>query len=224
MWQFIQDEVLGMKWLDQLISSFLDLCGLDTATRIGGSSSEQEETVPVDLNAGLDYLRELGETVLAERVVAENERIRNNLLPIYRELPHCVFQGDENFSNVCVDEDGVICGLFDFNMSGTDVNANYLANVAFLGRFVLDDDIFDTHDAAWAFEEILAGFRRSTKVIRQHYRFTEPEQEAYMLYAKIVMFSGWANSSTFQEFLKKPEYRTSCIELINMILDWNNDE
>ena len=37
MWQFIQDEVLGMKWLDQLISSFLDLCGLDTATRIGGS-------------------------------------------------------------------------------------------------------------------------------------------------------------------------------------------
>lgn len=177
-----------------------------------------------NLDALTADLRELGETVLAERVVAENERIRNNLLPIYRELPHCVFQGDENFSNVCVDEDGVICGLFDFNMSGTDENANYLANVAFLGRFVLDDDIFDTHDAAWAFEEILAGFRRSTKVIRQHYRFTEPEQEAYMLYAKIVMFSGWANSSTFQEFLKKPEYRTSCIELINMILDWNNNE
>lgn len=173
-----------------------------------------------NLDALTADLRELGETVLAERVVAENERIRNNLLPIYRELPHCVFQGDENFSNVCVDEDGVICGLFDFNMSGTDVNANYLANVAFLGRFVLDDDIFDTHDAAWAFEEILAGFRRSTKVIRQHYHFTEPEQEAYMLYAKIVMFSGWANSSTFQEFLKKPEYRTSCIELINMILDF----
>ena len=174
-----------------------------------------------NLDALTADLRELGETALASQLVAENERIRNKLLPIYRELPHCVFQGDESFSNVCVDKDGVICGLFDFNMSGTDVNANYLANVAFLGRFVLDDDIFDTHDAAWAFAEILAGFRRSTKVIAQHYHFTEPEWEAYLLYAKIVMFSGWANASTFQEFLKKPAYRASCIALMRMILHWD---
>lgn len=166
-------------------------------------------------------LRKQGETTLADRLDAENTRIRTRLLALYPTLPSCVFQGDENFSNVCVDQDGIICGLFDFNMSGTDVNANYLANTAFLGRFVLDDDVFDTHNAAWAYDQILAGFRKSTKVILKHYCFTEQELEAYYLYAKIVMFSGWANTSTFQEFLKKPEYRAACLELIDLLLRWD---
>lgn len=192
------------------------------------------ELAPYDIPYGIDEkqqnvnlltadLREQGETALADRIIAENERIRSKLLPIYRELPQCVFQGDENFSNVCIDESGKIIGLFDFNMSGRDVNANYLANVAYLARFVLDDDIFDTHDAALAFDAILDGFCRSTKIIRQHYHFTEPEWEAYLLYAKIVMFSGWANASTFRDFLKKPEYRAQCLKLIGMILDWDAD-
>lgn len=37
MWQFIQDEVLGMKWLNRLIGSLLSSFGLDTQSRIGGS-------------------------------------------------------------------------------------------------------------------------------------------------------------------------------------------
>ena len=36
-WDFIQDEVLGMKWLNRLIGSLLSLTGLDTESRIGGS-------------------------------------------------------------------------------------------------------------------------------------------------------------------------------------------
>ena len=37
MWQFIQDEVLGMKWLNRLIGSLLSSFGLDNESRIGGS-------------------------------------------------------------------------------------------------------------------------------------------------------------------------------------------
>lgn len=37
MWQFIQDEVLGMKWLNRLIGSLLSSFGLDIESRIGGS-------------------------------------------------------------------------------------------------------------------------------------------------------------------------------------------
>ena len=37
MWTFIQDQILGMKWLNGLIGSFLDLLGLDTGTKIGAS-------------------------------------------------------------------------------------------------------------------------------------------------------------------------------------------
>ena len=36
-WKFIQDEVLGMKWLNRLIGSLLGTCGLDTSGRFGGS-------------------------------------------------------------------------------------------------------------------------------------------------------------------------------------------
>lgn len=36
-WDFFQNEVLGMGWLNRLIAAILNACGLDTATRLGGS-------------------------------------------------------------------------------------------------------------------------------------------------------------------------------------------
>ena len=36
-WDFFQNEVLGMGWLSRLISTILISCGLDTTSRIGGS-------------------------------------------------------------------------------------------------------------------------------------------------------------------------------------------
>ena len=37
MWDFIQDEIFGMKWLNRLIGSLLNACGLDTSGKLGGS-------------------------------------------------------------------------------------------------------------------------------------------------------------------------------------------
>lgn len=37
MWAFIQDQILGMKWLNALIGRLLTAVGLDVNTRIGGS-------------------------------------------------------------------------------------------------------------------------------------------------------------------------------------------
>ena len=36
-WDFFQNEVLGMKWLNRLIGNIVEACGLDPASRIGGS-------------------------------------------------------------------------------------------------------------------------------------------------------------------------------------------
>ena len=36
-WQFVQDQVLGMRWLNTLINQLLTAVGLDTQSRIGGS-------------------------------------------------------------------------------------------------------------------------------------------------------------------------------------------
>lgn len=37
MWTILQEQVLGMKWLDTLIGYLLTRSGLDVSTRIGGS-------------------------------------------------------------------------------------------------------------------------------------------------------------------------------------------
>ena len=37
MWTFIQEQILGMKWLNVLIGNLLNTLGLDTGTKIGGS-------------------------------------------------------------------------------------------------------------------------------------------------------------------------------------------
>lgn len=36
-WDFFQDEILGMRWLNRLIGDALEACGLDTAGKVGGS-------------------------------------------------------------------------------------------------------------------------------------------------------------------------------------------
>jgi len=36
-WEFIQTQILGMKWLNELTGSALSLCGFDIASRLGGS-------------------------------------------------------------------------------------------------------------------------------------------------------------------------------------------
>lgn len=36
-WDFFQNEILGMHWLNRLISRVLNACGLDTASTVGGS-------------------------------------------------------------------------------------------------------------------------------------------------------------------------------------------
>lgn len=36
-WNFFQNEILGMRWLNRAIGSLLELCGLDPASKVGGS-------------------------------------------------------------------------------------------------------------------------------------------------------------------------------------------
>ena len=96
----------------------------------------------------------------------ENERIRRELRSFYKELPRCVFQGDENFSNLCVDENRRISGLFDFNMSGTEVIANYLANAAL--NFFYTDEIMQSRSADEIYRMLTKAYAESTELIRKY--------------------------------------------------------
>ena len=36
-WDFIQNQILGMQWLNELIGTLLDKIGLDVSGKLGGS-------------------------------------------------------------------------------------------------------------------------------------------------------------------------------------------
>ena len=164
-------------------------------------------------------LKQTGYEDLAEKLNEQNEEIRSQLKPIYKDLPRCVFQGDENFSNLCVDENDQINGLFDFNMSGTEVNANYLANIAFQGNFYYEDEIMDKHTPKEILQMLMDAYHRNTELISQYYSFTEQEFFAYKLYSKIAMISAYWNTTAFAEYLKQEKYKVKIEEIIKLILD-----
>ena len=164
-------------------------------------------------------LKQAGYEELAKKLNAQNEEIRNRLKPIYKDLPRCVFQGDENFSNLCVDEHDQINGLFDFNMSGTEVNANYLANIAFQGNFYYEDEIMDKHTPKEILQMLLNAYHRGTELICQYYSFTEQEFFAYRLYSKIAMISAYWNTSAFAEYLQQEKYKEKIAAIIELILN-----
>ena len=193
--------------------SIFDLAPYD---KLSGLDIDEKQE---NLNQLVADLTQAGYVELAQKVNAKNEELRRQLKPIYKELPRCVFQGDENFSNLCVDENDQIVGLFDFNMSGTEVIANYLANNAFMGHFCYEDEILDKHTPKEVLQILLDAFHQSTALIREHYSFTEPEYSAYQNYGKIVMISAYWNTSTFAEYLKQEKYKEKIAAIIALILD-----
>ena len=195
--------------------SMFSIFDLSPYDKLSGLDIDEKQE---NLNQLVADLTQAGYVELAQKVNAKNEELRRQLKPIYKELPRCVFQGDENFSNLCVDENDRIVGLFDFNMSGTEVIANYLANNAFMGHFCYEDEILDKHTPEEVLQILLGAFLRSTVLIREHYSFTEQEFSAYLLYGKIAMISAYWNASTFGEYLKQEKYKDKIVAIVELIL------
>ena len=196
--------------------SMFSIFDLSPYDQLSGLNIDEKQE---NLNQLVADLTQAGYVELAQKVNAKNEELRRQIKPIYKELPRCVFQGDDNFSNLCVDENDQIVGLFDFNMSGTEVIANYLANNAFMGHFCYEDEILDKHTSKEVLQILLDAFRRSTALIREHYSFTEQEFSAYQIYGKIAMISAYWNTSTFAEYLKQEKYKEKIAAIIVQILD-----
>lgn len=192
--------------------SIFDLAPYD---KLSGLDIDEKQE---NLNQLVSDLKQAGYEKLAERLNAQNEELRGQLKPIYKSLPRTVFQGDENFSNLCVDENDRIIGLFDFNMSGTEVNANYLANNGF-GNFFYEEETMDNYTPEEILQMLLDAWHRSTDLICQHYSFTEQEFFAYRLYSKIAMISAYWNTAAFGEYLQQEKYKAKTAEIISLILD-----
>lgn len=189
--------------------SLFDLAPYDQPKGID-EKQENFDALMLDLKAS-------GEFELADRLTAAYATDRNELRAIYKNLPRCVFQGDENFSNLCVDEESHIIGLFDFNMSGTEVIANYLANIAFQGDFDFSEELLEVNSPKEVLELMMNAYYESTKTIQEYYDFSDMEWRAYELYSRIVLISGYINTWAYSEFLKSEKHKEKIVELLWLI-------
>lgn len=188
--------------------SLFDLCPFDVPEGI----DEKQQ----NMNTLCDALRKIGQVALAEKLEAKNRAARAYLLPIYRALPHCVTQGDENFTNVLLDEQGHMAGLIDFNLAGTDVCVNLIANNA---DFNLDEMGESPIDPDKALSDALRSYRKNAEMLLGIYHATEQERAALPYYAWIAFVSMYPHVCAFVDRLKNDAARSGTLALLERIAD-----
>ena len=186
--------------------SLFDLCPYDVP--VGVDEKQQ------NLDSVCAALREIGEEELAQGLEAKNEAVRARLLNIYKDLPRCVTQGDENLSNVLLDGEKHPAGLIDFNLSGTDVCVNLIANNADFNLDIFHDRPVD---AAEALEKALVSYRKNAAMILGVYHATEAERAALRDYAWIALASQYPYACAFRDRLGKETARPSTVALLGEI-------
>lgn len=183
---------------------------------------------PYDAQIGMDEkqenfnnligcLRGAGEDTLAHRLETRHADIRRKLKAVYRDLPRCVFQGDENTSNVLVDKEGNFAGLIDFNLAGTEVIVNQLAN---LSGFEYGDEEHPYPGGAQArLESALSGYQDRIRPLLNIYHATEEEYQALIWYAWIVMVAQWPTACFFEYAIKEETLKQEICGLLSLIAD-----
>ncbi|MBO6159714.1 MAG: phosphotransferase [Firmicutes bacterium] len=186
---------------------------------------------PFDIPAGIDekednfnqliaLLKEEKEDQLTEKLISRHSEIRKKLKAVYKELPRCVFQGDENFSNILIDEKYHFAGFIDFNLAGTEVIVNQLANLA---GFEYDEENKKPIGAGARLEHALNYFKAHMGRILRHYHASELEMKALTWYAWIVMLVQWPTLCYFRDCIHDEVLKNEIIELLSMIAEIPED-
>ncbi len=187
--------------------SLFDLSPFDKAEGI----DEKQQ----NFNSLCDVLRGIGETALTERLEKTHALIRGKLKAVYQALPRCVFQADENLSNVLVNENRRLAGLIDFNLAGTEVIVNQFAN---LGSG-FDEDITEPIGAGTRFDHALQSCRKDRDLLLGIYHATEEEKQAMAWYTWIALIAGWPQVCFFLGGLKKESLKGEILGLLDILAD-----
>lgn len=179
---------------------------------IPGGIDEKEE----NFNQLINLLIEENENLLAQSLTNRYSKIRKELEAIYLKLPRCVFQGDENFSNILIDEKQHFRGFIDFNLAGTEVIVNQLANLV---SFDYVENEKDKIGSKFRLDYAVDRFNKQTSEILHVYHATEEEIRAMRLYAWIVMIAQWPILCYFRYCLKNP-LRDEFIGLLWLIAEF----
>lgn len=162
-----------------------------------------------------ETLRDMGESSLAKRLTARHRQVRARLRSVYQTLPCCVFQADENLSNVLVDDNRRLAGLIDFNMAGTEVIVNQFANLG--GGFM--EEVSEPVGAGVRMAYAMDSYREYQKRMFQIYHASEQEKQAIQWYSWIALTAGWPQVCFFLEGLKSDALRSEILELLALLAD-----
>ena len=184
--------------------SIIDLAPLDIYI-----DEKQENT-----NTLVEVLRKNGYNDLATQVDIFNTMLREKIMPVFKDLPRCVYQGDLNSTNELY-ADGNFVGLIDFNMAGTDVNINVFLNET---NWFPEDAEFDSLSV----EEIIA--KQDTEqydalaVILRHYELSDIEKYALPYYKRIINMFQYPNVCSMVEWLNSDARKEKCLALIEALV------
>ena len=167
-----------------------------------------------NFNSLIDLLRSENENELADRLVKRHEAVRAELKAVYKTLPRCVFQGDENSSNLLM-KDGHFAGFIDFNLAGTEVIVNQLANISAIDY---GEEKKEPIGAQARLDFAVNGYRESMAKMLEHYEASEDEKLAAALYAWIAFICQWPIFCYFKWALKN-ELRQEMLELIALVAE-----
>ena len=171
-----------------------------------------------NFNKLIEILQSGNENALVDKLIKRHEAVRTELKAVYKALPRCVFQGDENFSNLLV-RDGHFAGFIDFNLAGTEVIVNQLANLASPDY---EESEKEPIGAKTRLDHAVKGFRESMAHMFAHYEASEAERRAAALYAWIVFVVRWPIFCYFKAVIKG-ELRNEILELIDLIAELPED-
>ena len=173
-----------------------------------------------NFNKLISLLRNDKEDDLANRLEIRHTDIRCKLKAVFRELPRCVFQADENFSNVLIDDAQHFIGFIDFNLAGTEVIVNQLANLA---GFDYDEKQTNPEGANARLDFAIRYFHDRISRMLRVYHATEKEQQALIWYAWIVMVAQWPTFCFFKKAIDDGVLKKEIYELLSLIVDLPED-
>ena len=166
-----------------------------------------------NFNKLMESLKDAGEEALAGRLFARHDEIRGKLKAIYKNLPQCVFQADENPTNALVGPDGHLAGFIDFNLAGTEVVVNQFANLG--GCF--QEEVKEPMGAKLRLDKTLEEYRQYQDRLLSLYQATELEKQAMEWYTWIALVSGWPQLCFFREGLKIEMLKDEILELLALL-------
>ena len=191
------------------------LFDLDPYDKAVGIDEKQQ-----NFNDLIRTLREMGQEALASRLEAKHADIRAKLFAVYRGLPRCVFQGDENPSNILIDEDQHFAGLIDFNLSGTEVIVNQFANLS----SGFDEEVQEPLGASVRLGHALESYRRYQGRMLRLYHATAEERRAIGWYTWIALTAGYPQVCFFREALRGVKLRDEILDLLGLLADLPEEE